>query len=44
MNAQMRVLFVDDEPNVLEAYRRTLRSHEQVWKMKFLSRAGKAFT
>jgi CheY-like chemotaxis protein len=44
MNVRMRVLFVDDEPNVLEAYRRTLRSHEQVWKMKFLSRARKALT
>jgi putative two-component system response regulator len=44
MNVRMCVLFVDDEPNVLDAYRRTLRSHEQVWKMKFLSRARKALT
>ena len=44
MNAQMRVLFVDDEPNVLESFRRALHSQEQVWNMSFLTSAREVLT
>jgi putative two-component system response regulator len=42
MKAQMSVLFVDDEPNVLEAYRRALHSHQGAWNISFLTRAKTA--
>jgi HD-like signal output (HDOD) protein/CheY-like chemotaxis protein len=35
-NAQVkRVLFVDDEPNVLEGFKRALRSQREAWEMAF---------
>lgn len=35
MNDKIRVLFVDDEPNVLSAIRRMLRSKHKEWDMTF---------
>ena len=35
IEAKPRILFVDDEPHVLEALRRSLRSFEQRWEMIF---------
>lgn len=32
----MRVLFVDDEPNVLSGMRRMLRTHRKRWSMRFV--------
>ncbi len=34
--ARGRILFVDDEPNVLEALRRALRGKRDVWEMDFV--------
>lgn len=31
-----RILFVDDEPNILDGLRRMLRSHRRVWDMDFV--------
>jgi putative two-component system response regulator len=42
MEGRMHVLFVDDEPNVAEAFRRALHSQEQVWDMTFLTSAKEA--
>jgi putative two-component system response regulator len=44
MRDRMRILFVDDEPNVLEAFRRALRSQETSWFMRFVASAGEALT
>lgn len=38
----MRVLFVDDEPNVLRALKRALRSRRHVWDMEFAEGAHQA--
>ena len=32
----LRVIFVDDEPRVLDAMRRTLRSQREIWDMEFV--------
>ena len=32
-----RILFVDDEPNVLSSYQRMLRSHRAMWEMEYVS-------
>ncbi len=32
----IRVMFVDDEPRVLDGIRRNLRSHQHVWDMQFV--------
>ncbi|MBU0595077.1 diguanylate cyclase [Candidatus Bipolaricaulota bacterium] len=37
-----RILFVDDEPNMLDGLRRMLRPMESQWKMTFLDSAEKA--
>jgi putative two-component system response regulator len=34
---KQRILFIDDEPNVLDAYRRSLRGECQDWLMEFAS-------
>lgn len=39
-----RILFVDDEPNVLHAYERSLRTQLSVWDMEFESRPAQAWT
>ncbi len=33
----IRVLFVDDEPNILDGLRRMLRSHRDEWEMEFVA-------
>jgi HD-like signal output (HDOD) protein len=38
----LRVLFVDDEKNALDALRRTLRPHQGEWEMQFLDDPSKA--
>ncbi len=42
MNPQKKILFVDDETNVLEALQRMLRSHRTEWDMRFVSQAEEA--
>jgi len=37
-----RIIFVDDEPNVLQALRRSLRSMRSSWDMEFISDGGEA--
>jgi len=37
-----RVLFVDDEPNVLEGLRRLLRTHRHEWEMQFVGGGAEA--
>ena len=37
-----RLLFVDDEPNVLEGLHRLLHDHRKIWDMTFLSSAEEA--
>jgi len=37
-----RLLFVDDEPNVLDGLQRLLRDYHKVWDMKFLTSAEEA--
>jgi HD-like signal output (HDOD) protein/CheY-like chemotaxis protein len=37
-----RVLFVDDEPNVLEGLRGVLRKQRKVWEMTFVASGGEA--
>ncbi|GBD97584.1 MAG TPA: response regulator [Nitrospirae bacterium] len=37
-----RILFVDDEPNVLEGLQRILRHHSDVWDMKFAQSVDEA--
>ncbi len=39
-----RILFVDDEPNVLEGLRRMLRAQRDQWNMRFVSSADEGFT
>ena len=38
----LRVLFVDDEKNALDALRRTLRPHQSEWEMRFLDDPSQA--
>lgn len=38
----MRILFVDDERNILEAFRRALRTQVHTWTMTFLDSPGEA--
>lgn len=38
----MRILFVDDEPNVLRALKRSLRSRRNVWNLEFAEGAQQA--
>jgi len=38
-----RILFVDDEPRVLEALRRILRSQREIWEMTFVGRPEAAW-
>ena len=40
--AKPRILFVDDEPNVLSGLRRALRARDAVWEMHFVSRPEEA--
>ena len=40
--ANKRILFVDDEPLVLQGLRRTLRAQRHVWDMEFADNAGQA--
>ena len=40
---KQRILFIDDEPNVLDAYRRSLRGECQDWLMEFASCAFEAW-
>ena len=37
-----RVLFVDDEVNILEGLERGLRRHRKQWEMEFLSSGAEA--
>ncbi|PVV23885.1 MAG: hypothetical protein B6D78_02380 [gamma proteobacterium symbiont of Ctena orbiculata] len=36
-NDKKKILFVDDEPNVLSGLRRTLRTQRKVWEMEFVA-------
>src|SRR4030067_587909 len=38
----IRILFVDDEPNVLSALRRSLRNMREEWEMEFIEGAENA--
>ena len=38
----MRVLFVDDEPKVLDGLKRSLRPMREEWNMTFVSSAAEA--
>ena len=38
----MRVLFIDDDTNILDGLRRTLRSMRESWHMEFVSSAREA--
>ena len=38
----LRVLFVDDEPNILDGLRRMLRSRRSQWEMLFTGSAQEA--
>lgn len=40
----MRILFVDDEPNVLSGLRRMLRTKRNEWEMAFTENGGEALT
>ncbi len=42
MRHKMQILFVDDERNVLEAFRRALHPQERIWDMRFFSDAREA--
>ncbi len=44
MENRMRILFVDDDLNVLEAFRRILHSRKESWHMSFLSSPEEALT
>lgn len=44
MNNKARVIFVDDEPNVLAAIRRMLRSKHNEWDMDFAESGDKALS
>lgn len=37
-----RVLFVDDEPNILQSLRRALHGHTGKWQMRFVGKASEA--
>lgn len=39
MNQRKRILFVDDEPNVLHGLRRMMRTKRSEWKMEFIGNA-----
>jgi len=39
---RLRVLFVDDDPNILSGLRRTLRAERGNWEMEFVERAEQA--
>jgi DNA-binding NtrC family response regulator len=40
----MRVLFVDDDPNILQGLQRSLRSMRREWEMSFASGPHEAVT
>lgn len=40
--AKTRILFVDDEPNVLDGLRRMLRRHRDEWEMIFAGSGAEA--
>ncbi|HIJ64203.1 MAG TPA: response regulator, partial [Rhodospirillaceae bacterium] len=42
MASKPRILFVDDEPNILESLRRMLRGRLAAWDMIFLDRPADA--
>jgi putative two-component system response regulator len=42
-NHKKRILFVDDEPNILDALRRTLRSFRDQWEMVYMDRPEDAW-
>lgn len=42
MLVKPRILFVDDEPNVLSGLRRALRARDDAWDMQFVSRPEEA--
>ncbi len=42
MSEQQRLLFVDDEPNILKAMQRALRGMRKEWDMVFVADAGEA--
>jgi len=44
MGDKARILFVDDEPSVLNGLRRSFRDREVVWEMVFLSSPDEAIT
>ena len=37
-----KILFIDDEPQILQGFRRTLRSMRHQWQMEFASNARDA--
>ncbi|MDX2056641.1 MAG: response regulator, partial [Gemmatimonadales bacterium] len=37
MTSPTRLLFVDDEPRILDGLRRMLRDHRETWDMVFVS-------
>lgn len=39
-----RILFVDDDPNLLDGLKRTLRPHRHVWEMTFVNSAREALS
>lgn len=39
-----RILFVDDDPNLIEGLRRALRSQREVWDMEFVAGGAQALT
>jgi putative nucleotidyltransferase with HDIG domain len=44
MSAKTRVLFVDDEPNILQGLRRMLRGQRQQWEMAFAASGPEALS
>jgi CheY-like chemotaxis protein len=40
--AQKRILFVDDDPNVIQRLRRLLNIHRQQWDMSFTTSPAEA--
>ena len=39
---QKRIIFVDDEPNILQGLQRLLRNHRKEWDMHFVTSGGEA--
>lgn len=44
MNAKTRILFVDDEPNILQGLRRMLRGRREQWEMAFAASGPEALS